>query len=97
VSGAAGLPFWAWLAAAYGVASVLCYIAYAVDKAAAVRRARRIPERTLLLLGLLCGWPGGLLAQRRLRHKTVKTAFQVAFWSTVAVNVAAVGWLWLQY
>ncbi|MET0319734.1 MAG: DUF1294 domain-containing protein [Duganella sp.] len=88
---------WLWLASVYGVASVLCYIVYAIDKAAAVRRARRVPERTLLLLGLACGWPGGLLAQRRLRHKTVKRSFQVAFWITVVVNIAAVGWLYTRY
>jgi uncharacterized membrane protein YsdA (DUF1294 family) len=46
-----------------------------------------------LLLGLCCGWPGGLLAQRLLRHKTVKTAFQLAYWCSVALNLAALWWL----
>jgi uncharacterized membrane protein YsdA (DUF1294 family) len=82
-----------WLASVYGVASVICFIAYAADKAAAVERRRRVPERTLLLLGLACGWPGGLLAQRLLRHKTAKTSFQIAFWCCVVANLAAVGWL----
>ena len=82
-----------WLASVYAVASVVCYMVYAVDKAAARRGERRIPERVLLLIGLLCGWPGGWLAQRRLRHKTAKTSFQVKFWLTVAVNLAAIGWL----
>jgi uncharacterized membrane protein YsdA (DUF1294 family) len=86
-----------WLASVYGVASVLCFVVYAVDKAAATRGERRIPERTLLLLGLACGWPGGLLAQHWLRHKIRKTAFQVAFWVTVAVNLAAVGWFCTRY
>lgn len=44
-------------------------------------------------MGLLCGWPGGLLAQRLLRHKTVKTSFQLAYWCTVALNVAGAWWL----
>lgn len=77
----------------YGAASVACFIAYAIDKSAAIHQRRRIPERTLLLLGLGCGWPGGLLAQRWLRHKTIKTSFQVAYWGSVVLNVAAVGWL----
>jgi uncharacterized membrane protein YsdA (DUF1294 family) len=82
-----------WLASFYGVASVACFIAYALDKSAAIDGRRRISERTLLLLGLACGWPGGLLAQRWLRHKTAKRSFQIAFWCSAAVNVAAVCWL----
>lgn len=84
---------WLWLASLYGAASVACFIAYAIDKSAAVHQRRRIPERTLLLLGLCCGWPGGLLAQRLLRHKTIKTSFQIAYWCSVVLNVAAIGWL----
>ena len=86
-----------WLASVYGVASVVCFILYAVDKSAAVGRRRRIPERTLLLAGLACGWPGGLLAQRRLRHKSAKASFQIAFWCGAAANVAAVWWLCTLY
>jgi uncharacterized membrane protein YsdA (DUF1294 family) len=86
-----------WLASVYGVASVACFIAYAVDKSAAVQHRQRISERTLLLAGLACGWPGGLLAQRWLRHKTAKTSFQIAFWCSVVVNLAAVWWLCTLY
>lgn len=86
-----------WLASVYGVASVVCFILYAVDKSAAVAQRQRIPERTLLLAGLACGWPGGLLAQRWLRHKTAKTSFQVAFWCCAVVNLAAVWWLCTLY
>lgn len=82
-----------WLASFYGVASVICFIAYAVDKSAAIHKRQRISERTLLLLGLACGWPGALLAQRWLRHKTIKTPFQIAYWCSVAANVAAAWWL----
>ncbi|SDF62522.1 MULTISPECIES: DUF1294 domain-containing protein [unclassified Duganella] len=77
-----------WLASFYGVASVACFIAYALDKSAAIERRQRISERTLLLLGLFCGWPGALLAQRMLRHKSSKTSFLLKFWLTVLVNVA---------
>jgi uncharacterized membrane protein YsdA (DUF1294 family) len=87
----------AWCAALYGGASLVCFIAYALDKSAAIHGRRRTPERSLLLLGLACGWPGALLAQRWLRHKTVKTSFRIAFWCTVALNIAiALGLaLWL--
>ena len=79
------------IAAFYACASVVCYAAYALDKRAARTGRRRTPEQTLLLLGLACGWPGAFLAQRWLRHKSSKRAFQMKFWFTVVLNVALVG------
>ena len=73
---------------AYGLGSVVCFLAYAFDKSAATAGRWRTPERTLLLLGLAGGWPGGLVAQHLLRHKTAKPSFRAAFWATVALNVA---------
>ncbi|MFP5394292.1 MAG: DUF1294 domain-containing protein [Gammaproteobacteria bacterium] len=78
-----------WIAALYLLASALCFAVYALDKAAARAGRRRTPEATLLWVGLACGWPGGLLAQRWLRHKTAKASFQWRFWLTVLANVAA--------
>ncbi|WP_296002412.1 DUF1294 domain-containing protein [Rugamonas sp.] len=77
----------AWVAAAYGVASVACFIVYALDKSAAVRQRQRTPERALLLLGLAGGWPGAILAQQWLRHKSAKRSFRRWFWCSVALNV----------
>lgn len=77
----------------YLAASITAYIAYAVDKSAARAGRRRTPESTLHLLGLFGGWPGALLAQRVLRHKSSKQSFQRIFWLTVAVNCAVFGWL----
>jgi uncharacterized membrane protein YsdA (DUF1294 family)/cold shock CspA family protein len=77
----------------YVVASFVAYVAYAMDKAAAESRRWRVAEDTLHIWGLIGGWPGALLAQQRLRHKTSKTSFQVMFWITVALNCAALGWL----
>ena len=74
----------------YLSASALCFVVYAIDKRAARRGGRRIPERTLLMLGLCCGWPGGYLAQRWLRHKSSKRSFLVKFWISVALNLALV-------
>jgi uncharacterized membrane protein YsdA (DUF1294 family) len=74
---------------AYLVASAVCFAAYARDKSAAREQARRTPESTLLILGLAGGWPGGLLAQQLLRHKTVKQPFRTQFWVTVVLNVGA--------
>ena len=47
------------------------------------------PSSPLLALGLMGGWPGAIVAQQMLRHKTVKSRFQFAFWGTVAMNAAA--------
>ena len=74
--------------AAYAVTSLTCFVAYAMDKSAAKNGAWRTPERTLLVLGLVGGWPGALLAQQWLRHKTSKRSFRRLFWVTVAANVA---------
>ncbi|MCC2954472.1 DUF1294 domain-containing protein [Massilia sp. IC2-477] len=72
---------------AYLAISLGCFVAYAIDKSAARRGEWRTPESTLLLLGLCGGWPGGLLAQQWLRHKTSKTSFQWKFYLTVVLNV----------
>ena len=71
----------------YGGLSLVALLVYAVDKSAAVRGAWRVPENTLHALSLAGGWPGALLAQQGLRHKTAKTAFILVFWATVAGNL----------
>lgn len=92
------------VAGAYLLLSVVGFVLYAADKSAAAAGARRTKERTLLTVGLFGGWPGGLVAQQLLRHKSVKSTFRAAFWGTVIVNVVAFvalsspwlgGWRWL--
>lgn len=72
--------------AAYALLSGLTFLIYAIDKSAARRQRRRVPENTLHLLALLGGWPGAWLAQRGLRHKSSKRSFRWRFWLTVVVN-----------
>lgn len=74
------------LLALYGVTSVVTFIAYALDKAAARAGRWRTPESTLQGLALIGGWPGALLAQQWLRHKSSKRRFLMLFWFLVAVN-----------
>lgn len=74
--------------AAYALMSGVAFIAYGLDKSAATAGKQRTPEATLHVLGLLCGWPGALLAQRVFRHKSRKREFQRTFRITVVVNVA---------
>ncbi|SIQ13346.1 cold shock and DUF1294 domain-containing protein [Pseudacidovorax sp. RU35E] len=78
-------PRWTgWL---YVGASAVCFAAYALDKSAARAGRWRTPESTLLMLGLLGGWPGAILAQQYLRHKSSKASFRKALWGTVVANV----------
>jgi len=77
------------IALAYLVLSAVCFIMYAADKSAARSGRWRTQESTLLLVGLAGGWPGALLAQQLLRHKSAKASFRSAFWGTVILNVIA--------
>jgi uncharacterized membrane protein YsdA (DUF1294 family) len=47
----------------------------------------------LHLLGLAGGWPGALIAQQMLRHKSKKASFLAVFWVTVLINCGALLWL----
>lgn len=87
-----GLLHWAVITL-YVLASIATYSAYADDKRAAQSGGWRTKEGTLLLLGLAGGWPGGLIAQQRFRHKTKKVSFQVAYWLTVGLNCGGLLWL----
>lgn len=73
----------------YGVFSALCFFSYWKDKSAARNGHWRTAESTLHLQALLGGWPGALLAQQWLRHKSSKASFQTTFWWTVVLNVVA--------
>lgn len=81
-----GVP--GWMAMGYIIASIVCFGAYAADKSAAVSGGWRISERNLLLLSLAGGWPGAIVAQQFLRHKSSKASFRSAFWATVVLNIA---------
>jgi uncharacterized membrane protein YsdA (DUF1294 family)/cold shock CspA family protein len=70
----------------YAFMSVLLYFMYAADKSAAISGKWRTSETTLHLVALLGGWPGGLIARHRLRHKTIKQPFRFVFWCTVVLN-----------
>ncbi len=84
------LPWWQGAGAMMSV-SAITYGMYAHDKDRAVSSGWRVPESSLHLAELLGGWPGALLAQRRLRHKCSKTSYQVVFWSIVILfQIAAV-------
>lgn len=74
---------------AYCLISAVAFVTYWLDKSAAQNNQWRTKETTLHLLGLAGGWPGALLAQRLLRHKSSKQSFQEDFRMTVIANCVA--------
>ena len=77
----------------YLLISLITFFVYAYDKTAAKDGAWRTQESTLHLLSLVGGWPGALIAQQKLRHKSKKQSFRSAFWITVFVNVGVFVWM----
>ncbi|MCS7465357.1 DUF1294 domain-containing protein, partial [Stieleria sp. ICT_E10.1] len=77
------LVLWFYLAA-----SLVTYLVYAMDKSAARSGHWRTQESTLHLLSMIGGWPGALIAQEKLRHKTRKQSFRIVFGLTVLLNGA---------
>lgn len=80
------LPPFVW--GSYMAMSLATFIVYFGDKRAARLGRDRVSEATLHGLALACGWPGALLAQQLLRHKSSKPRFRRLFWLTVIGNVA---------
>ena len=79
--------------AIYTGASLLAFIVYAADKSAARKGGWRTRESTLHLLSLAGGWPGALVSQQTLRHKSKKESFRLVFWFTVLLNCGVFAWL----
>ena len=77
-------------------ASLLTFFIYALDKHAAKKGAWRTQESTLHLLSLIGGWPGALVAQQSLRHKSKKAEFRSIFWITVMLNCGTLAWLFTE-
>ena len=77
----------------YLAASGVTFLVYAKDKRAARKGRWRTKESTLHTLALVGGWPGAVIAQQVLRHKSRKDAFQLMSWMMIVLNCSAFGWL----
>ena len=73
---------------AYLIASLAAFVLHWHDKHQARHGEWRTPESMLHLAELFCGWPGAMLAQALLRHKTAKLSYQLVFWLCLALNLA---------
>ena len=67
--------------------SLITFCVFLLDKRASIKAQSRIRERTLFCLILCCGWPGALLAQQLIRHKSVKIRFIRLSWSLISLNL----------
>ena len=75
---------------ACGIASLVAFVLFAVDKAAAADGRARIPELTLLTLSALGGGVGAMLGKVLLRHKSNvkrKLHFFVVLTTSVVIQV----------
>ena len=86
---------WAkWLLVWVGVTGLSGLVMTALDKQAARRGGRRIPERTLLLTAALGGAWLMLPAMRLIRHKTLHRRFMWGLPLMLVLQAALVAWLW---
>ncbi|EBK8871746.1 DUF1294 domain-containing protein [Salmonella enterica] len=69
------------------LANVLTLAIYGIDKTAARKTWRRVPESTLLVIGVVGGWPGAIVGQQLFRHKTQKQPFKTYFIVSVIVSI----------
>lgn len=70
--------------------NLLTFVAYGVDKHAAVRGSWRVPEADLHTLEFFGGWVGAYIAQKVFHHKTKKKSFRAMFWLMLVLQLAAV-------
>lgn len=69
------------------LANMLTLVIYGIDKTAARKTWRRVPESTLLVFGVVGGWPGAIVGQQLFRHKTQKQPFKTYFIISVLVSI----------
>ncbi|MFT4711299.1 MAG: uncharacterized membrane protein YsdA (DUF1294 family) [Planctomycetota bacterium] len=73
--------------------SLVTFVFWGVDKSKAARGAWRIPEKTLLLLALLGGWPGAWFGAKVFRHKSSKQSFRRKLMAVTVLNLVVFGWI----
>lgn len=75
--------------------SLVCFILFFIDKKRSETNGWRIREYYLHLVELLGGWPGALLGQKFIRHKTKKISYRIILWLIILVHAAI--WFYFFY
>ena len=87
---------WPWLPSYLLAAQLPAFLLYGYDKRAAIKKSRRIPERTLHLCAFGGGSPAAYIAQLLFRHKTQKKSFRRVFWFLVVAQASLLAWALLR-
>ena len=66
------------------------FIAYGVDKRAAIKKSWRVSEKDLHTLEFLGGWIGALVAQKFFHHKTAKKSYQNIYRLMIVLEFGAI-------
>lgn len=73
------------------IVNIITIALFWIDKRAAINRASRISEKTLLVFCLIGGTPGAFFAQQRFRHKTQKEPFRTLMILIAVLQVLLIG------
>ena len=73
--------------------NVITMILFGIDKYNAIHNNRRIPEKTLLLMGIIGGSMGGIIGMLLFRHKTKKLKFTILFPLLLLINIILIFYL----
>lgn len=76
----------------YFFMSLVSFILFFIDKKRSTSDGWRIKEYYLHLVELLGGWPGALLGQKFIRHKTKKTSYKIVLWLIILVHATLWGY-----
>ena len=74
----------------FGVISLVAVLMTVIDKSAAKRGAWRIPEATLMLVGLFGGALAMYITMQTVRHKTKHKKFMIGLPLEIALHAAIV-------
>ncbi|MBR4035491.1 MAG: DUF1294 domain-containing protein [Oscillospiraceae bacterium] len=69
------------------VMNIITFAAYGIDKIKAVKDRWRIPEKTLLFMGLCFGSIGGMAGMKVFHHKTQKWYFWFCNMLSFAIQI----------
>ena len=77
--------------------NLVTFVLFALDKRKAVRGKWRIPEALLLILSVLGGSMGALMAMSLFRHKTQKKLFSIGIPLVFILHTILTMWLILSH
>jgi len=80
----------------YAILSTVAFAFYRVDKSAARLGYWRTTESVLFMLSLIGGWPGAIVAQQLMRHKSRKLSFRLKHLVFLLLNLTLFGWLFTE-